>query len=140
MRTTKRKLLLVLLVLALPLLLFIVPRLLQRPPLGDRITPEAYERLRVGMTREEVQAAIGLPPGDYRRNRGAAKVYTALDGNIPQDIGKSSGLAFVDWWGDENMIGVWVDAQGKVAGTAISKPIPQREAGIWESFRRWIGL
>jgi hypothetical protein len=35
-------------------------------PRQDRITPENLDRIELGMTRAEVEAILGGPPGDYR--------------------------------------------------------------------------
>src|SRR5262245_14338544 len=35
-------------------------------PGQDEITPENYERIKAGMSRAEVEAILGGPPGDYR--------------------------------------------------------------------------
>jgi hypothetical protein len=136
-RPLKRKLGLAIAILGPPVVLLVAARLLQPPRVPCRISPEKYGLLKVGMTLDEVEAVIGSPPGDYRRHHGA-KVYTPLEGDVPHDIGKRSGLRVAEWWGDERVIWVWVDAQGKVAGRALQQPKPPRDVGLWELLKRWL--
>jgi hypothetical protein len=65
--------------------------------------PRAYDRIRPGMTRGEVVAAVGLPPGDYDMGVGVGpvgKVKTWGDGD--KELG--AGQTFLRWRGDHYLM------------------------------------
>jgi hypothetical protein len=55
-----------------------------------RITPRAFNRIKEGMTREEVTAAIGLQPGNYRTRELAGDERFA-------GLSEQAGWG-ADWW------------------------------------------
>jgi hypothetical protein len=61
----RRKKLLAATLLSIICLMFAIRWDQSRPSPGDQITRENFKRLREGMTRAEVEAIRGVPPGDY---------------------------------------------------------------------------
>ena len=69
----------------------------------EPINPRAYDRIRPGMTRGEVVATVGLPPGDYDTGVGVGpvgKVKTWGDGD--KELG--AGQTFLRWRGDHYLM------------------------------------
>jgi hypothetical protein len=87
------------------------------PTLYRKINPpavsrERYERLKEGMSREEFEAVIGLPPGDWntvprRMKKGSGVVYNycrcvwrgdegAIEANFDEHTGRCSFLLYRD--------------------------------------------
>jgi hypothetical protein len=130
-----------LLVLALLLLLIVVRGFLNLSYSSSvmAINEETYARIQKGMQRPEVEALLGGPPGDYRHRLRGDKVYSPLDSDVPANIGKGSGLGLAEWWGDEYVIFLWVDAQGRVAGKALNQPLETKPRPWWDRARAAIG-
>jgi hypothetical protein len=110
-----------------------------RSPSVLAINEESYGRIQIGMQRPEVEALLGVPPGDYRHRLRGDKVYAPLDGDVPANIGKNSGLGLVEWWADEYVIFLWVDAQGRVAGKALNQPLETKPRSWWDRARGAMG-
>jgi hypothetical protein len=83
------------------LLLALSLSLLPRGPGKITFTQDTVSEISTGMTRNEVEAILGCPPGDYTTG--------------PCDCPPCNSWTFVcDWWvSDTGMIGVWFDDQGK---------------------------
>jgi hypothetical protein len=103
------------------------------------ITPEAYDQIEVGMRREQVEAVIGSRPGDFRRHSRGEKAATAVARKTPSDMRKAPGPGRTEWWGDEYVIVIWEDAQGRVAGTALNKQVPGKPDHPWDKVRTALG-
>jgi hypothetical protein len=111
--------------LGVPLGLFLWPR----PP-SARINAEAYERIEDGMTAAEVEAVIGLPPGDYRSDPAGPRHFAEW---IP-----GSGVQVLEWEADHCNIQVKVDQRsGRVVSKLMGEPI--RPATLMERLRGWAG-
>jgi hypothetical protein len=119
-----RKLLLVLLAVALMLLGALLPLLVPRHCPVNRA---AYHRIKEGMTQKEVEATLGGPPGDYRTRPVCA------------DIGSGGGISWDMWFGDEGDVWVWLD-RGVVRSTmfreAKAEPVGTAELIHWR-LERW---
>jgi hypothetical protein len=106
--------------------------LLSRPgPPSSRITPAAAERIERGMTAAEVEAVIGLPPGDYRSDPASPRHYAEF---LPQP-----GVRLLEWEADSCTIQVRVDeksdrVQSRIVGEPLGPPSP------WQRLRDWLGL
>jgi hypothetical protein len=82
----------------------LMPLALPRPP--SRVTWANFERVKVGMSREEVEALLG-PPGDYR----TAPTAVLQLGPLYSPEGKVER-----WKGDEGWVEVGVDEHAVVTG------------------------
>jgi hypothetical protein len=86
----------------------------------DRISPQSYDRIMLGMTQEEVEAIIGLPPGDYYSGpmgvfgRGPFVLLTDAEG----EGGMNSPMSF--WRGDTWQINVTLNENREVVGRSLS--------------------
>lgn len=99
------------------------------------INAASLDRIRPGMTRAEVEALLGGPPGDYRR-RGA--VYDALavvvpDGQPEADKYTSEGTE--EWLGDRMLIAVRFDRGDRVELAYGVLPDPP---AWYRALRRWL--
>jgi outer membrane protein assembly factor BamE (lipoprotein component of BamABCDE complex) len=77
------------------------------------------ERVEIGMTRAEVEALLGGPPGDYRTNpeRFSISHHSLAQFRLEEAYAKD------DWIVDEAMIQVWFDANDRVVRTRLCKAI-----------------
>jgi hypothetical protein len=99
------------------------------PHPGSGITQANYERIREGMTAEEVRQVFDCPPGDYAcpaeqhgHHFGAEPIY------VPD-----ADFSYLDWTGETCFIIIRFDAQGRVNGKRI---LPRNPAGAWVRLRR----
>ena len=100
-----------------------------------RITTANFGRIRAGMTREEVEAVFGVPPGNYCHTDFSDvidPVNRLADALYPE-------LRSETWWSDEGGAIVTFGADGTVVGmqlvqTRFSKP------SLLERFRAWLGI
>jgi hypothetical protein len=104
----------------------------------DRLTWENFERIQLGMTRDQVERILG-PPGDYSRGGG---LYSGP--GLIRTIGiarfaKEGEL----WWNDGPNIIVHFDSADKVEGIHIynrwTLGSPETET-FWAKARRWLGF
>src|SRR4051812_22734585 len=77
------------------------------------ISHVAYEQIRVGMTEEDVQAVLVLPPGNH-----ATDFYTAVG---KEEQGQKGGGSPQWWTSNIGMIEVEFDAEGKVCWKAFHR-------------------
>src|SRR4051812_24185484 len=95
----------------------------------EAIGPGSFRRIRAGMTLDDVEAIIGLPPGDYHSGphgpgglmaRGTIKYLREERGLPPQDIPESWNAAKPErrercvksWWANDHAIYVAFDDDG----------------------------
>jgi hypothetical protein len=102
------------------------------PTPGDRITREAFEQIREGMTLEEVDAVIGVPPGRY-----------AATDVLYDDLLRSTIILVGDpntpiWEGSYGKVVVFLDAERRV-GSKFFFEVIGRETFI-DRLRRKLGL
>jgi hypothetical protein len=83
-----------------------------------------------GMTRAEVAAIMGGPPGDYHTpGRECSYDYSFLHpGNSTSE----------EWIGDEGLVLVAFDAEGRAVANLFVEV--HQEETVFDKFRRWIGL
>jgi hypothetical protein len=118
----------------------------------DRIGPANYRRIQVGMKQEEIEAIIGLPPGDYytgprgvgglmsrgpfgflRREKGLS-VDNVCVGQIPD------GFTARSWEGNHYSIQVLFNAERDAVGVYLWKIRPAVDPpSLLERFRNWLG-
>jgi hypothetical protein len=85
--------------------------LVSRPSVG--ITRQNYEWIRQGMTRQEVEAVLGGPAGDYSRQRVPARFPAPLRGG---GSGKNMPDGTLECWrGEELSIAILFTPDGRVA-------------------------
>jgi hypothetical protein len=119
-RCTVRKLLIGLLALALLLLGAALPLVMPR---RCPVTREAAARIKDGMTRADVEAILGGPPGDYRTTPpGEWDLSVTIRFGPP---GRPSWAA-ERWYGDEGDAVVYFDSfpSGGVIGAEFAEAIP----------------
>jgi hypothetical protein len=93
------------------------------------ITPERADLIRVGMTRSEVTALLGGPPGDYADDA----IITYVRGSVGED---SSGFdRGTNWWGREGVIQVQFSEEGRVESAAFYWAHVMRRANAWGELR-----
>jgi hypothetical protein len=90
----------VLLLATLPAVGAVVPLLATR---GSPVTQSAFQRIEEGMTRAEVEAILGGPPGDYCTRPPAPVVYSYVTGER--------------WQGDD--VDVWIEFVPDAAGEQV---------------------
>jgi hypothetical protein len=104
-------------------------------PARAQITEAAFRRIGPGMPRQEVEAILGGPPGDYMTDHR----FLALDiwGNgVLMRPGQRA-----EWWGDGGIIQVGFDPADRTIWTrfvAVLRPSPQ--PGPLDRLRAWLGL
>jgi hypothetical protein len=116
-------------------LLALVVAVVRLPWLIRKMSPpavshERYERIKVGMTPEEVEAILGVPPGKYetRRHRRITYAFPWSD---------------YIWRGDEGTIAVRFDGSGRVEWHIfidISEYTVDEDPTFFERLQRLLGL
>jgi len=88
-----------------------------RPP-DTRISEENSRRIRVGMTQADVERIFGRPPGDYVRPAEENQlVYYPPCISLHYWHNRQGKLRTATWRGDDGVVIVGFDGQGKVAKT-----------------------
>jgi hypothetical protein len=120
------------LALAAGVLLGVPLWLLLRPlPPSARVNRSAYECIEEGMTPAEVEAVIGLPPGDFRSDPARPRAYAEF---LPRP-----GARVLEWVGDDCNIQVRLDERtGRVANKIMGEAIPSMPRRAWQDFRDWL--
>ncbi len=129
----KRKRLLVL--LAAPGALALASTVAVLWPRPSRITRENYDRIRVGMSRAEVEGIFGAPPGLYTNGP------TDLAGDFESAIGFHGSNIMV--WGDDTLlVYVGFDYPGRIVESKTVLNVKRRDQGVlenllWRLKRQW---
>jgi hypothetical protein len=97
------------------------------------IGPEGYDRIQVGMSAADVEAILGGPPGNYG----------AFDPRVVQtrddiDLRRLGECRYVQWVGPRHMVGVQLDAGGRVVGKDLGEVVAHGPR--WRQLARWLGL
>ncbi len=94
-------------------------------PLHHRVPPGAFTRIRVegGMTRAEVEAILGGPPGDYRSRQGAKA-------GLPRFVPTPTEVEEVWRWDNGHAYVIFTPA-GFVAEASFFEPGPTATATGW---------
>jgi hypothetical protein len=90
-----------------------------------------YEKIQIGMEKQQVEQILGGPPGEYLRAKAVPfdeNCYVRADWDGKNDCGQ---LPSTDWTSDEAHISVWFDCQDKVAMLAIRSHV-RPQASLWE--------
>src|SRR5579884_3592863 len=125
---TRRRLLLTLgAALAVLVAVSVAWRFVPRTP---GITLSNCARIRKSMSREQVQALLGAPAGDYRTG-GGLKVY------LPHGL-RYPVPPYERWDSNEVELLVWFDGQDRVAEAAVFRLTPS-DPGFLEMLRRSVG-
>jgi hypothetical protein len=107
--------------------------LAQRPAVGA--TPANFARVRLGMSKQEVEALLG-PPGDY------LSAWTLVEG-IYYSAENSEKLAAPaasegSWYTPEGRFVVRYDARGEVAFTVAGEVTALHRLGFLEGVNNWL--
>jgi hypothetical protein len=97
-------------------------------PSRAKITAQAYERVKDGMGREEVQAALGLPAGDYRddAHKPGGRSHTDWSEQAAEEeFGSGETGGRLTWEGNEYSIVVGFDRAGVVRWKTLWKHVPR---------------
>ena len=110
-------------------------------------TPEpvrAYERLRLGMTKDEVINAIGVPPGNYTNNESGRTYFERIrESGMPFEKLRSASVTVELWMWKDHSISVAFDEAEKTAGfylfwmTDYSQPY---QPSFIDRVREFLGL
>jgi hypothetical protein len=108
-------------------------------PRPNRVTAENVERLRVGMTRNEVEAIIGLP-GDHSTQETVVMPMTST--SWTDVIGETNRNERKDRWiGDDTWVDVAFDKTGQVTWMQLGKRnvVDHGLFGnlLWRAKRQW---
>jgi hypothetical protein len=90
----------------------------------------AYNRIKLGMTLQEVEDAIGMPAGNYRT------MYPSTFVQVPTP----PGCVEECWAWDGYSVTVFLDTDGHVADHFLWIDRPRQPPGIFEKVRKFIGL
>jgi hypothetical protein len=106
-----------------------------------RIGPQAYEQLREGMHRTEVEAAVGLPPGDHRdrAHRPGGRLFTEW---AEEEAAVEFGGAAADrlhWQGNDYSIAAGFDEAGTVRWKTLWRHVPPTPRDPADAVRRRLG-
>jgi hypothetical protein len=96
-----------------------------------RITQSVSKQIRAGMTRQEVEALIGVPPGDFPPG-GSVKITFYRNQNVPSAWDKSEL-----WRGRDTAIAVYFDHDGKVVLTQVGR---NSLTSLLDRIRLFLGL
>jgi hypothetical protein len=110
---------------------------------STRISPEAYERVASGMRREEVQAVIGLPPGDYRdgEHSPGGHSYTEWSEEAgAEEFGAGATAGRLQWEGNGHSIVAGFNEAGVVTWKTLWKHVPPTPRTPFDRVRAHLGL
>lgn len=96
-------------------------------PQSPRINETIFERIHIGLPKNEVHAVVGVPPGDYTTG-------TCL--TLPPGI-KYYGWDV--WLGDDGQICVNYDEDDKVSEKEFL-PVMRVQPSLFDRIREWLGL
>jgi hypothetical protein len=105
------------------------------------LTPETYERVTEGMGREEVQAAIGFPAGDYRdgAHKPGGRRYTEWSEEAgEEEFGAGDTAGRLSWQGNAYSITAGFDEAGLVRWKTLWKHVPPTPRGPVERALAWL--
>jgi hypothetical protein len=116
-------------------------------PAPSPVTWAAFGRIEVGMTEEEVAAAICLPPGDYTTRPRIEPIDYFSGTFVPRD---TTGIVKIERW-DGDGLTIWVEYGGAeatgepVVASASADDIEPLDVGVagllrWRFDRWWRSL
>jgi hypothetical protein len=110
---------------------------------NDKITLESREKIRVGMTEQEVEAILGGPAGVYAPVRNTGE-YCVSSGFTSSSVAMVSGKSLIqrqggkEWVGETTAIFVQFDQNSKVSTFMAGLAIPNES--FFTKLRRWLGM
>jgi hypothetical protein len=114
----------------LAVMIFLSPLLLPR---SSPVTRQAFDRIEAGMSRQEDEAILGGPPGDYQSMPRQPTFENPDNRPAMMKLGTSA-----EWWGDEGMAWVAFDWKGLVIMTDFSRMVDDT-SGPLDIFRWRLG-
>jgi hypothetical protein len=96
-------------------------------PLSSQVTRENFERIRTGMSRAEVEAILGGPPGDYTTGPTEKDLLELSAADTPE-----GPRYLVIWEGDSGTIWVGFDANDRAIEHKL-QPARRKEQGTLDS-------
>jgi hypothetical protein len=95
---------------------------------GSYITLDAYQRIEVGMTHQQVEEVLGGPPRDE-------SAYTTTLTHFCKWPGRR-----LDWWGPDIAIYITFDDQAKVCDKKFMAHDfgPAKTPSVWDAARSWL--
>lgn len=120
---------LALLLLAIPVGLILLLARATEP----RVTRAKLELVREGMTRAEVEALIGVPPGDYA----SGTVFS--DCKFVERPEKPWAYS-AEWTCDDGLLFVYFDENDRVVWAVTYNGWVSHEPTLFEKLRSWLGL
>jgi hypothetical protein len=119
----------------------------------ERIGPAAYDRIKVGMTRQQVEGIIGLPTGDYYTGPRSPSSMSGPYGTLNKEAGVRRsdlsdgprGFASRDgrrvkleqWWGDNYIVEVGFGEDGAAVGCDLYDVDPPLHPDLLTRLRSW---
>jgi hypothetical protein len=88
----------------------------------------SIEKIKAGMTLAEVEEILGVPPGDYT----TTPTTSLSDGWM--------GPGDKEWAGDDGVISVWFDPQGRILAANLAPVSPRTGLTWFERLQMWFGL
>jgi hypothetical protein len=116
------------------LLMGITAAFLLFAPSQGSISRMAYNRIQLGMSKDDVLAIMTLPPGNY-----STDFYTSVDEESEGRLGTGRGL----WWiSNHALVEVEFDEQEEVCGKKLhiiqtQGSVQQKLKRFWWSIRSW---
>jgi hypothetical protein len=74
---------------------------------AHRITPTIHQQIRAGMSQQEVEAILGVPPGDYSGESNRTTIWMDTSSFPP-------GWRCETWRSPSTAVAVWFDGDGRV--------------------------
>jgi hypothetical protein len=104
------------------------------------IGQSSYERIQLGMTPTEVEAVIGLPPGDYsgRTKANRPVICVRTQEKWPADLVERPTGDLLLWIGREHTIGIALHHEQVTYCTLRTFRAPE-PPGILARIRSWLG-
>src|SRR5262249_30783312 len=103
----------------------------------QRVTNESFERIKMDMTRAEVESILGGPAGDYTTGPTRA---TGRSHN-PGTLGPSRGIGLSEWRGDSAVIWIGFDSSDTVDWADVNSnellDASFVERTMWRLRRQW---
>jgi hypothetical protein len=110
-------------------------------PSPAKITPAEYARVKKGMSREEVQAAVGLPAGDYRdaAHKPGGRRYTEWSEEAgEEEFGDGDTAGRLTWEGNAYSIVAGIDEAGAVSWKTLWRHVAPTPRGPVERVLAWL--
>jgi hypothetical protein len=111
---------------------------------GPGIGPAGFARIRAGMTRAEVQAAVGMPAGECADHGDGCMAATFIGRWGAESAAEDEAHEYLyseSWIGDSHALAVHYGKDGKVDGCCLAEINPPGRSyldkAIWQVKRLW---